>query len=109
MINHTAGGSQKESSLVFTGLLDGHFNAYDAKSGKVLWQYDTGASIIAPPVSFAMGGKRYILVASGDPGFLQVPELQKAIGPAHLTAFVANPNQQAQATQGTDASQTAAQ
>jgi alcohol dehydrogenase (cytochrome c) len=82
-----------QESLVFTGTLDGHFNAYDAKSGKLLWQHDNGASIIAPPATFAMNGERYILVASGDPGFLKVPELAKPTGPAVLTAFASGPQQ----------------
>ncbi|MGE5158589.1 MAG: pyrroloquinoline quinone-dependent dehydrogenase [Gemmatimonas sp.] len=78
---------QEEESLVFTGLLDGHFDAYDAKSGKLLWQTDTGASIIAPPATFTANNERYVVVASGDPGFLKVPEL-KVSGPPVLTAFV---------------------
>jgi len=84
---------QENESLVFTGLLDGHFNAYDTKSGKVLWQHDTGASIIAPPSTFVDDGKRYVLVASGDPGFLKVPEL-KVHGPSVLTAFVSGSEKQ---------------
>lgn len=85
---------QEKESIVFTGLLDGHFNAYDASSGKLLWQHDTGASIIAPPATFVEGGKRYVLVASGDPGFLKVPEL-KVSGPSVLTAFVSGGQKQA--------------
>lgn len=82
-------GNKSEGSIVFTGMLNGNFNAYDTKSGKLLWHYNTGASIVAPPATFTMDGKRYIVVASGEPGFLQVPELSSAIGPPHLTAFVA--------------------
>jgi alcohol dehydrogenase (cytochrome c) len=82
-----------QESLVFTGTLDGHFDAYDAKSGKLLWQHNTDASIIAPPATFAMNGERYILVASGDPGFLKVPELAKPTGPAVLTAFASGPQE----------------
>src|SRR6185437_2029754 len=78
---------QGKESLVFTGLLDGHFNAYDASTGKLLWQHDTGDSIIAPPATFTANGQRYVVVASGDPGFLKVPEL-KVSGPPVLTAFV---------------------
>ena len=86
---------QENESIVFSGTLDGKFNAYKADTGKILWQYDTGASIIAPPVTFTMDNKRYVLVNSGDPGFLKVPELKSAIGPAHLTAFVAGPQKAA--------------
>ena len=85
---------QAQESIVFSGMVDGHFNAYDASSGKLLWQNDTGASIIAPPATFTANGKRYILVASGAPGFLKVPEL-KVSGPSKLTAFVSGPQQHA--------------
>ena len=51
------------------------------KSGDLLWQYDTGAVIWAPPATFASNGERYVLVASGGPGAMNVPELNKTIGP----------------------------
>jgi alcohol dehydrogenase (cytochrome c) len=57
--------SEPKSSIVFTGLLDGRFGAYDGKSGNLLWQYNTGAVIWAPPATFAEKGDRYVLVASG--------------------------------------------
>ena len=94
-MNYTESRSTEENqSLVFTGLLDGHFNTYDAQSGKLLWQHDTGASIIAPPATFVDNGKRYVVVASGGPGFLKVPELN-ASGPSMLTAFVSGTQNQA--------------
>jgi alcohol dehydrogenase (cytochrome c) len=81
-------GSQ---SIVFTGQLDGEFDAFDAGTGKLLWHHDTGASIIAPPATYAMDGERYVVVASGQPGFLKVPEMKQQMGPAVLTAFVSKP------------------
>ena len=48
------------ASIVFTGLLNGRFAAFDGKSGKLLWQYDTGAVIWAPPATFAENGERYV-------------------------------------------------
>jgi alcohol dehydrogenase (cytochrome c) len=80
--------SEPKSSIVFTGLLDGRVGAYDGKSGNLLWQYDTGAVIWAPPATFAENGDRYLLVASGGPGSMKVPELKEAIGPNVLTMFV---------------------
>ncbi len=74
-------------------------HAYDADSGKVLWQHDTGASIIAPPATFTMDGERYVLVNSGDPGFLKVPELSSKPVQAHLTAFVAGRRRSAGSSQ----------
>jgi alcohol dehydrogenase (cytochrome c) len=55
----TAGG------LVFAGEGNGWFKAYDAKTGKVLWRYQCGAGVNAPPVSYTVDGKQYIAVAAG--------------------------------------------
>jgi glucose dehydrogenase len=55
----TAGG------LVFNGEANGLFSAFDAKNGKKLWEYQTGAGVNAPAVSYTIGGKQYIAVAAG--------------------------------------------
>jgi alcohol dehydrogenase (cytochrome c) len=55
----TAGG------LVFSGEANGRFAAYDAKNGKVLWTFQAGAGVNAPPSSYAVGGKQYIVVGAG--------------------------------------------
>lgn len=75
-------------SVVFAGELDGNFDAFDAKTGERLWNDDTGASIMAAPTTYVRDGKRYVVVASGQPGLLKVPELTIKEGPAVLTAFV---------------------
>jgi PQQ-dependent dehydrogenase (methanol/ethanol family) len=55
----TAGG------LVFNGEGNGLFRAFDAKSGKKLWEYQCGAGVNAPAVSYTVGGKQYVAVAAG--------------------------------------------
>ena len=55
----TAGG------LVFTGEGDGWFRAYDAKSGDVLWSFFASAGVNAPPASYNVDGKQYIVVGAG--------------------------------------------
>ena len=55
----TAGG------LVFTGEGNGEFKAYDAKNGSILWQFQAGAGVNAPPSSYAVNGKQYIVVGAG--------------------------------------------
>jgi PQQ-dependent dehydrogenase (methanol/ethanol family) len=55
----TAGG------LMFTGEGNGWFRAYDAKSGKVLWSFFAGAGVNAPPASYTVDGKQYIVVGAG--------------------------------------------
>ncbi|WP_245844840.1 pyrroloquinoline quinone-dependent dehydrogenase [Noviherbaspirillum humi] len=52
-------------NLVFAGEGNGWFKAYDAKSGKVLWKFQCGAGVNAPPVSYTVNGKQYIAVAAG--------------------------------------------
>lgn len=55
----TAGG------LVFTGEGNGWFRAYDAKSGKILWSFQAGAGVNAPPASYSVDGKQYVVVGAG--------------------------------------------
>ena len=55
----TAGG------LVFTGEGNGDFSAFDAKTGARLWQFNCGAGVNAPPMSYQIDGKEYIAVAAG--------------------------------------------
>ena len=74
-----AGGALATSTgLVFTGKLDGQFEAVDAKTGKSLWSYQTGAPIIAAPVAFEQDGQEMIAVASGPAGNQQLPDQPKA-------------------------------
>ncbi|MGA7373033.1 MAG: PQQ-binding-like beta-propeller repeat protein, partial [Methyloceanibacter sp.] len=51
--------------LVFTGESDGWFRAYDAKTGDVLWSFFAGAGVNAPPASYSVDGKQYIVVGAG--------------------------------------------
>jgi alcohol dehydrogenase (cytochrome c) len=56
----TAGG------LVFSGgTNDRMFRAFDAKSGRVLWETPTNSGIIGVPMSFSIDGKQYVAVQSG--------------------------------------------
>ena len=55
----TAGG------LVFTGEGNGAFKAYDAETGSTLWQFQAGAGVNAPPSSYSVDGKQYIVVGAG--------------------------------------------
>lgn len=52
--------------LVFSGgTNDRNFRAFDAKTGKILWQQRTNSGVVGIPVSFAIDGKQYIAVQSG--------------------------------------------
>ena len=54
--------------LVFTGLVDGTFGAYDAKTLKPLWSTNVGTAFRAPPMTYSAGGKQYVAIAGGALG-----------------------------------------
>ena len=51
--------------LVFNGAQTGEFLAWDAKTGKKLWEFRTGSGIAGIPISWEKNGKQYITVTSG--------------------------------------------
>jgi alcohol dehydrogenase (cytochrome c) len=55
----TAGG------LLFTGEGNGLFKAYDAATGATLWSFQAGAGVNAPPSSYTVEGKQYVVVGAG--------------------------------------------
>ncbi|SOY62705.1 Quinoprotein ethanol dehydrogenase; PQQ dehydrogenase family [Cupriavidus taiwanensis] len=55
----TAGG------LVFWGTPEGYLKAADAKTGKELWQFQTGSGVVAPPVTWEENGEQFVAVVSG--------------------------------------------
>jgi alcohol dehydrogenase (cytochrome c) len=80
----TAGG------LIFVGVSGkGVFQALDAKTGAVLWQHSLGGRIDDAASVYSIGGKEYVLIASGGTsigggvgwGGIQTPS------PATFTAF----------------------
>ncbi len=51
--------------LVFTGEANGLFKAFDAATGSELWRFQAGAGVNAPPSSYTVEGKLYVVVAAG--------------------------------------------
>lgn len=52
--------------LVFSGgTHDRMFRAFDASTGKVLWEFPTNSGIVGQPSSFLVEGRQYIAVQSG--------------------------------------------
>jgi glucose dehydrogenase len=51
--------------LVFNGEGNGWFRAFNANTGAKLWEFQCGAGVNAPAVSYSVGGKQYIAVAAG--------------------------------------------
>ena len=52
-------------NLVFNGEGNGLFRAFDARNGKKLWEYQAGAGVNAPAVSYTVNGRQYVAVAAG--------------------------------------------
>ncbi len=56
----TAGG------LVFWGDLNRRFYAFDDQTGKILWQTVVGGSVAVSTITYAVNGKQYVAVLTGD-------------------------------------------
>lgn len=72
------------SGLVFQGNGLGDFVAYDAQQGRKLWSRNLDSGIVAPPITYAVGGVQYVAVAVGWGGILPLnmgEGLGKAVGP----------------------------
>jgi alcohol dehydrogenase (cytochrome c) len=54
--------------LVFSGRLTGEFEAFDADTGKKLWQFQTGSGIEGQPITWEQDGVQYVAIASGYGG-----------------------------------------
>jgi alcohol dehydrogenase (cytochrome c) len=55
----TAGG------VVFSGDHQGNFFAAESQTGLKLFQFQTGAALYAPPTSYAIDGRQYVVIPSG--------------------------------------------
>jgi alcohol dehydrogenase (cytochrome c) len=80
-----------KTGVAFTTDLGGHLYAFDAKSGKVLWQTDVGSSNVAPISAYrGTDGNEYIVLLSGEAGNQQTPNIPKTHGSV-LSAFRIGP------------------
>jgi alcohol dehydrogenase (cytochrome c) len=67
----TAGG------LVFHGDMSRRFKAFDVKTGRELWEAILGGNISVSTITYAVNGKQYVCVMTGDN--LKVPELSAEV------------------------------
>jgi alcohol dehydrogenase (cytochrome c) len=78
-------------NLVFAGLPDGTFSAYDAKTLKELWSFNVGTGINAPPITYSINGKQYVAVLVGSrqaPNIVPLsPELKNTSTASMLFVF----------------------
>ena len=86
----TAGG------LVFAGDLYRRFRAFDAATGKILWEMPLDGPIEGYPISYAVNGTQYIAVTAGGASVGQrhlaqlSPDLQAPTGASSLVVFAVN-------------------
>jgi PQQ-dependent dehydrogenase (methanol/ethanol family) len=52
-------------NVVFMGEGNGWFDAFNAKSGDLVWRYNLGAGVNAPPVTYQVNGTQYLAIAAG--------------------------------------------
>jgi len=66
-LGHSSGGSMATAGgLVFFGDDAQSFEAVDAASGRPLWHFNTGQTISASPMSYAVDQKQYVAIAAGS-------------------------------------------
>ena len=51
--------------VVFVGEGNGDFNAFHTRTGERLWQFNCGAGVNAPPITYELDGRQYVAVAAG--------------------------------------------
>ena len=59
-----AGVLSTASGVVFAGS-SGNFMAFDARTGKNLWHYQTGSALYAAATTYMLDGRQYVLMPSG--------------------------------------------
>jgi PQQ-dependent dehydrogenase (methanol/ethanol family) len=60
----SAGLLATASGVVFVATREGHLIALEAKTGKFLWRFQTGAAIASSPISYAVDGKQFVAIAA---------------------------------------------
>lgn len=63
------GLTSTKGGVIFSGEAPGEFVALDAKTGKVLWHYNTGQEINASPITYMVHGRQYAAIESNSDVF----------------------------------------
>ena len=61
-----SGNLTTATDLLFTGGREGYFYALDARTGAELWKASLGGQIANGPITYAVDGKQYVSVISGN-------------------------------------------
>ncbi|HEY4108196.1 pyrroloquinoline quinone-dependent dehydrogenase [Puia sp.] len=60
--------------IFVAGSMDGHFRAFDRRTGAVLWEYALPAGGQATPMTYSLDGKQYVVIAAGGHGKLRTKQ-----------------------------------
>ena len=52
--------------MLFGAIRDGNVVALDARSGKYLWHFQTGANVAASPMSYEVAGRQFMAISAGN-------------------------------------------
>jgi alcohol dehydrogenase (cytochrome c) len=79
-------------NLVFWGDLDRRFKAFDSETGDILWEGILGGTVSVSNITYAVNGKQYIAVLTGDsratPDLLQkAPQFKPPLGHHAIYVF----------------------
>jgi alcohol dehydrogenase (cytochrome c) len=55
-----------DGDLVFWGDANRRFRAFDADSGKVLWETVVGGIVMTSTITYAVDGKQYVAILTGE-------------------------------------------
>jgi alcohol dehydrogenase (cytochrome c) len=66
----SAGMLATGGGLIFSGKLTGEVVALDERTGKTLWQFQTGSSVNSTAITYMHKGRQYVSIASGLGGVL---------------------------------------
>lgn len=71
---------------LLSGEPSGEVDAFRASNGELLWQFQTGSGVHGSPMTYSVGGRQYVAVATGWGGWMKgfAPEL---IGQSRGTAL----------------------
>lgn len=96
-VNHATSwnaGVLTTNDLVFQGTAEGHFLAYDAKTGEKMWESSLNTGIIAAPITYMVDDIQYVTIAVGWGGVLGLWEkYTKQINPGAIYTFALGKNE----------------
>ena len=61
----SAGVLATGGGVVFSASAEGNLMAFDSRTGKFLWRFQTGSSISSSPMSYAVDGTQYVALSAG--------------------------------------------